>query len=173
MNAQAHAGAGARARAAWAALAPRERRLVGLAAVAVMLALLWLVALAPALATLRDAPAQRALLQSEAQRMQALRAEAQALAALPRLDRDEAVRALEAGTRARLGSAAQLSVTGDRALLTLRDAPAQALADWLADARANARAGVVEARLTRGGDGTTGSSASWSGTLALGLPQQD
>lgn len=173
MSARTRSEAGARARAAWAALAPRERRLVALAAAAVALALLWLLALAPALATLRTVPAQRALLQAEAQRMQALRAEAQALEALPRLGRDEAVRALEAGTRARLGTAAQFSVTGDRAVLTLQDAPAEALADWLADARANARAGVVEARLTRGGDGTTGSSVRWNGTLALSLPQGD
>lgn len=171
MNADAQAGAGARARAAWTALAPRERRLVSLAAAAVVLALLWLLALAPALATLRSAPAQRAQLQAEAQRMQALRDEAQALKALPRLDPQEAQRALEASTRARLGSAAQFSMVGERAQVTVRDVSAQDLADWLADARANARASVVDARLTRGGERSAGTSASWSGTLSLSLPQ--
>lgn len=171
MKTPSEAGVGARARAAWTALAPRERRLIALATTAVLLGLLWLLALAPALATLRAAPAQRQLLQGEAQRMQALRDEAQALKALPRLGRDEALRALEAGTRARLGTAAQLSVAGDRAQLTLRDVSAQALADWLADARANARASVVDARLTRAGDRTAGTSANWSGTLSLSLPQ--
>lgn len=156
--------------AAWGRLAARERRLVGLAALVVLLALLWTLALAPALRTLRGAPAQRAALQAEQQRMQALRDEAEALKALPRLGRDEAVRALQATTRQRLERGAQLSVVGERAQLTLSDVPAQALADWLADARANARATPVDARLTRAGDRAPGAEVRWSGTLSLALP---
>ena len=50
-------------RTRWVGLAPRERALVGGAAALVALALLWWVALAPALATLRSADVQhRALL---------------------------------------------------------------------------------------------------------------
>ena len=44
-------------RTAWAALAARERRLILGATAVVALALLWALALAPALATLRAAPA--------------------------------------------------------------------------------------------------------------------
>lgn len=161
---------GVRLRAAWAGLGARERRLIGVAALVVALALLWLLALAPALSTLRSAPAQRQALQAETERMQMLWSEAEAVKALPRLGHDEARRALEAATRARLGRSGQLSITGDRAQLVLHDAPAQSLADWLVDARANARAAVLEGRLTRvdtaGADGPT----RWRGTLSLGLP---
>ena len=83
-----------RLRAAWARLAPRERRLVALATSVVALALLWLLALSPALRTLRQAEVQRAELAAEAQRMQQLQSEAAALKALPKLGHDEAVRAL-------------------------------------------------------------------------------
>ena len=155
-------------RTAWQGLQARERRLVLAAAAVVALALLRWLGLAPALRTLREAGDQRAALAAQAQRMQQLRQEAEALKALPRMTRDEAVQALEAAARQRLGAGATVSVVGDRANVALKDAPAAALADWLADARLNARAAPVEARLTRGG--APGGTTTWSGTLALGLP---
>ena len=158
--------------AAWARLAPRERRLVALATSVVALALLWLLALSPALRTLRQAEVQRAELAAEAQRMQQLQSEAAALKALPKLGHDEAVRALEAAVKQRLGASAQMSMVGDRANVVLKQAPADALAQWLADARANARANPVEARLTRAGDNAPGAPVLWSGTLSLSLPGQ-
>ena len=145
-------------------------RLVLLAAAVLGLALLWLLAVAPALRALRQAEAQRATLAAQTEQLQRLRAEAQALQALPRLGHDEALRALEASVRQRLGSSAQLSVVGDRAQLVLRQASAEALAQWLADARANARANTVEARLTRAGDQAPGAPVLWNGTLSLALP---
>ena len=156
--------------AAWAGLHARERRLIAVAVGIVVAALLWWLALAPALGTLRRADAQRQTMQVQAQQMQGLAREAQALKALPRITQDEALRALEAATRQRLGTGAQLSVVGDRANLVLKDTPAEALAAWLADARANARAAPVEARLTR--SGAPGAPVLWSGTLSLGLPGQ-
>lgn len=143
-----------------------------LAAAVVGLALLWLLALSPALRTLRQAELQRAELAAQAQQLQQLRSEAETLKALPRLGRDEALRALEATTRQRLGASAQLSVVGDRANLVLKQAPADALAQWLADARANARTNPVEARLTRAGDQAPGAPVLWNGTLSLSLPGQ-
>ncbi|MGV2482088.1 UNVERIFIED_CONTAM: type II secretion system protein M, partial [Salmonella enterica subsp. enterica serovar Weltevreden] len=70
-------------RARWALLAPREQMLVGTAGVLVLLALLWWLALAPALQTLRSAPARHAALDAELQRMLQLQAEARQLQALP------------------------------------------------------------------------------------------
>lgn len=164
------AAARQRLKAAWAGLAARERRLLALAAAVVALALLWALALAPALKTLRAAPGQRLALQAQAQQMQALAQQAQALQALPRLGHDEAVRALQAATRQRLGEATPLQISGERAQLTLKDVPATVLADWLTEARANARAAVTDARLTRSGDRAPGAPVLWSGTLSLGLP---
>ena len=160
----------ARAQAAWAALPPRERRLITVAAAVVALALLWWLALAPALATLRAAPAQRAQLQAQAHQMQQWQREADALKNLPPLPRDAALAALEAATRQRLGTAGQLSVVGDRVQVTLKDAGAQDLADWLQDARANARAVPLDARLTRGSERAPGAPARWSGAVSLSLP---
>ncbi|MDO5625987.1 MAG: type II secretion system protein GspM [Pseudomonadota bacterium] len=156
--------------ATWAGMAARERRLVAIAATVVGLALLWWLGLAPALHTLRQAPAQRAALQAEGQQMQRLKAEADALKAMPRMAQNEALRALETAARERLGTGGQLSVVGDRANVQLKDVPAQALADWLSDARVNARATPVEARLTRSGDTAPGAPVHWSGTLSLSLP---
>ena len=65
----------------WSALAQREQNLLLIAASVVLLALLWWVALAPALSTLRAAPEQHRTLDAQLQRMQALQAQAQALQA--------------------------------------------------------------------------------------------
>ena len=73
-------------------------------------------------------------------------------------------------TRQRLGTAGQLSVVGDRVQVTLKDAGAQDLADWLQDARANARAVPLDARLTRGSERAPGAPARWSGAVSLSLP---
>ncbi|MCL1961897.1 MAG: type II secretion system protein M [Desulfovibrionaceae bacterium] len=155
---------------AWQRLHARERRLIVLAAAIVVLALLWWLGLAPALRTLREAGSQRAALQAQAQQMQQLALEAAALKALPRMTRQEAQRALAAATEQRLGASAKLTVTGERASVALKDAPAAGLAQWLADARVNARSTPVEARLTRSSASAPGAAVTWSGTLSLSLP---
>jgi general secretion pathway protein M len=149
----------------WDALAPRERRLVRGALALVAAALLWWLALAPALQTVRTADARHRELQGEFEHMQGLQAQARALQALPRLGYDEALRALQASITA-LGPRAQLSVLGERATVTLKGVPADLLAQWLAQARVNARALPTDARLTRQSTGT----ASWDGTVVLNLP---
>ena len=78
----------------WKALAPREQNLVLAAGTVVALALLWWVAVAPALVTLRAAPARHAALDAQLQRMQSLQAEAQQLQATPATSPGDAVGAL-------------------------------------------------------------------------------
>jgi general secretion pathway protein M len=158
---------GARLTRALDALAPRERRAVTLAAWIVGLGLLWWLAVAPALGVLRSAPERHARLDTQLEQMRRLAATAEQLRsqnAAPPPVRDDALRALEQATTA-LGGSAQLSVLGDRATLTLRDTPADALAQWLAQVRVNARLLPVEARLTR-----TPGLAQWNGTLVLAGP---
>jgi general secretion pathway protein M len=138
-------------RARWQALAPREQTLVLAASAIVAFALLWWLAVAPALSTLRTAPARHAALDAQLQTMLALQAEAQQLQSAPRATSGDVVGALRAALTQRLGSTAQLNVAGDRATVTLKGAPADALAQWLAQARSNARAAPVEARLARSG----------------------
>ncbi len=133
----------------WQAMAPREQNFVLGAGALVSLAIVWWVAIAPALQTLRTAPARHAVLDTQLQRMRGLQAEAQQLQAAPRSTTGDAVGALRNDLTQRLGTAAQLNVAGDRATVTLKAAPADALAQWLAIARSNARAVPIEARLTR------------------------
>lgn len=136
-------------KAQWQSMAPREQNFVLGAAALVGLALVWWVAISPALQTLRTAPKRHAELDTQLQRMRSLQAEAQQLQAAPRSSTGDPTGALRNGLTQRMGTAAQLNVAGDRATVTLKAAPADALAQWLALARSNARAVPIEARLTR------------------------
>lgn len=155
--------------ARWQALAPRERRLVALAAACVGLALLWAVALAPAVRTWRQSEATRAALDRQLQQMQQLQAQARALQTQPKLRRGDAQQALESSARQRLGPGAQLSLQGDQATLTLKGVPAEALAQWLAQVRTSARVVPLQARLVRS-PGPRDGAAAWDGTVLLALP---
>jgi general secretion pathway protein M len=155
----------------WTAANPREQRLIRSAVVLISLALVWWLLVAPPLRTLSQGQTEQTSLTMQWQKMQALRAQALALQAVRKISRDEALRALDAAVRQQFGAAAQLSVLGENATITLRNAPADALAQWLPLARVNARALPSEVRLTR----TTPPSpeqAVWSGTLVMSLPPQ-
>jgi len=167
-------------RARWATLERRERRMVAIAAALVVLALLWWIALAPALRTLAAAPAEHAQLDAQLQQMALLQNRAKALQAQPRLNRDDALRALETSVRQSLGTNAQLmTASGDgAATLTMRATPADAVAQWLAQARGNAHAVPREAHLTRvaaappaaGSKDPQPAKVRWEGTLVMALP---
>lgn len=150
----------------WSRLAPREKNGVLLAAALLSLALLWWVLLAPALQTWRVAEAQHRRLDAQLQKMQSLQAQARTLQSQPRLGPDDVLRALNASVKQQLGAAAQLSVSGERATVTLKGASAEALAQWLMQTRINAHVLPAEARLTR----SASTSASWDGTIVLALP---
>jgi len=151
----------ARWRAWWPELAPREQRMVVIAGALVLLALVWWVALAPALRTLATAPAAHAELDRQLQQMGALQTQARALQAQPRANREDALRALETSVRQGLGPNAQMQVAGagEGVLVTLRATSADSLAQWLAQARGNARAVPREVHLTRTPAGTAASAA--------------
>ena len=150
--------------ARWAGLAPRERLLVGAAAGLVGLALLWWVALGPAITTLRTADVQHRVLDVELARMQRLQAQAKAMQSAPRQNPEEAMRQLEAAIRQQLGTSARYVIAGDRVTVTLANAQPAALAQWLSQVRTNARAIPGEAKLTRNASG------GWDGSVVLALP---
>ncbi len=133
-------------------LAPRERRGVTLAAVVLGLALVWFVAMAPALNTLRRAATGLEHADSQIQTMQRLATEARDLAGTTAVPADQAKAALQAAT-ARLGEQGKLLLQGDRAILTLNAAAPSAVRNWLAEARSGARARPLEASLSRGPNG--------------------
>lgn len=148
--------------AQWQAMGERERLGVQLAGAALGLLLAWSLLLAPALRTLKTAPAELERLEGDLRRMQTQGAEARSLRALPPVAPAEAQAALTAATE-RLGSGARLNLTGDRAVVTLNGVSPEALQAWMGEVRAAARARAVEAQLARGPKGYTGSL-----TLTLG-----
>lgn len=154
-----------RGQLAWAALAPRDRWLLGSAFAVALLAALWWVAVAPALDTLRNAESRHRSLDAQLQTMRALAAEAGRLQALPRINSDDSRKALALAVKQRLGGTAQLAVAGERATVTLKGASAEALAQWLAEARSNARTLPTEAHLSVNAAG-----AGWDGSVVLALP---
>lgn len=160
-------------RTRWKALAPREQNLVLAAGAVVGLALLWWVALAPALQTLRGAPARHAALDAQLQHMQALQAEALQLQSAPATRPADARRSLQTSLAQQLGSTAQIQFAGDRATVTLKGASADALAPWLAQARSNAHAAPTEARLARSPAPVVNGVPRWDGSLVLVLPPSD
>jgi general secretion pathway protein M len=151
-------------RARWKGLAPREQVMVGATAVLVIVALVWLIAVHPALTVLRAADRQHRELDAQLQQLIALQQQARALQSQPKLGHDEAVRLLEVSLRERIGTSARLAVNGDRATVTLTGTPADALARWLTQARIDARALPNEARLSRNAAGL------WEGTIVVSLP---
>jgi general secretion pathway protein M len=150
-------------RARWQAMAPREQALSAAAAALVALALVWWIALGPALRTLSTAQQERAALDAQLQRMLQLREQAKAMQSQPRRGHDEAVAALQAAMQ-QLGANARHAVAADRATVTLTGVSSEALARWFTQVRVNAHALPAEARLTRNPAGL------WEGTLVLALP---
>jgi general secretion pathway protein M len=148
--------------ARWQALASRERQWLLGAGLLVLAALVWWLAVSPALLTLRSAASQRLLLDAQLQQMQSLQAQAKALQAQPRIASEEARRLLDASVKS-FGGTAQLQMAGERATVTFKGASADALAQWLLQVRLNVRTVPSEARLLRGANG------SWDGTVTLNL----
>ena len=149
--------------ARWNAMSRREQQLLLPALALVLVALVWWLGLAPALATLRSVNKQDPLLDTQLQQMQHLQAQAKTLQAQPPLPLSETRRLLEASVKP-LGATAQLLVAGERATVTFKGASADAVAQWLAQVRLNARLVPSEARLVR-----ASTAGSWDGTLVLTL----
>ena len=155
----------------WRQMKPRERRVTLIAGSIVLLALLWWLALAPAIKTIRQAPEQQRKLDGQIQVMQGMSTEAKMLQNQPKLSFDDAQAALQSSVTQRFGSTAQLSLAGERATLTLKNANPQELAQWLTQARVNARAVPSEVKLNRSPNATAGK-VGWDGTLVLSLPKR-
>lgn len=163
----AEASLGDRWASKWESMAPRERRMVSIAAWVVGLALLWWVALGPAMQTLRKAPAQHAALDAQLAQMQSLAATAEQMRGqnnAPTPSRGAAQSSLEQATR-QIGDTAQVNIQGDKAILTLRGTPPQALAGWLNQVRVNARLVPVNAQLER-----TNNPDGWRGQITVSGP---
>lgn len=151
-----------------ARLSPREQGAVVIAAWVVGLGLLWWLAVAPALATLRQASERHSQLDAQLDQMRRMAATAESLrsqnTAQP-LARDAVLRALEQATTSVLAGTGELAVQGERATVTLRGTPPDALAQWLSQVRINARLVPLQAELKQ-----SAAPVGWSGQLVLAGP---
>ena len=143
----------------WAQSSAREKTLLRVGGALVAAALLWWVAINPALRTLRDTQVRGPALQAQMQTMLQLQARAQALQAQPKLPAADSKALLEAALPT-LGTSARMTVNGERATVTLEGSSADALAQWLAQVRLNAHARPFEMHITQ-------SQGLWSGRLVL------
>ncbi|MGQ0711381.1 MAG: type II secretion system protein GspM [Rhodoferax sp.] len=148
----------------WTARDARERSLLALALLVLGLALAWSVALSPALRVLRGHAQRVAQLEQQLTQMQQWQLQAQGLKALARPAPGAAPRALDEASKRLLGRQSHWDIRTGTASFTLRAVPAQALAQWLAAVRSDARARVLQARLQRSEQG-------WSGTVQVALPE--
>lgn len=152
-------------KAHWVQLAPREQRILLLAAALVAITLVWSILLAPALRTLKAAPEQSALLSAEMERMQALQTRARQLQAKPALSPKESLKTLQVAA-AELGKSASLQVVGDRATLTVKQLSTSSLAPWLSPG-SGVGLSPTDVQLQRS---TDSAEPLWSGTLVFSLP---
>jgi general secretion pathway protein M len=150
------AGLRAQAQTFWRARAPRERLILGTAMLVIGVAIVWLIAVQPALRSVREAPAQLDQLDMQLQQMQRLALESKTLRDPVQIPPGQAASALKAATE-RLGDAARLAIQGDRATLTVTGVPGTALRAWLGEARSAAHARAIDVQLLRNPQGYAGS----------------
>lgn len=148
----------------WRRLAARERRFISAGAAILLLVLFWILALAPALQTLRLHDTRSAQLRATLSNMQTLQAQAQLFQGQRGIGGGAAQRALQTHTVSLLGTHADVAIRNGGASVILRGVSPQALGRWLVIIRMEARAKVLQSRLQRTTEG-------WSGSLQLSLPE--
>lgn len=170
----------ARAVQHWQSLSAREQKLLRISAALLGLALLWWLALAPALRVLAGAEAERARLTRQWQQLQWVVNEAAQLRPRAQAGGETSAEALRKIGEGVFGSAPQMlepqsdAASKERRVLvmqfTLRAVSAERLAEGLAALRLNAHARILSADLRRAPGGTGG--ALWNGTIHVALPQR-
>lgn len=166
----------------WQALQARERAMLGAALAVVLAALLWWLAVAPALATLRQFDTRSGELDLQVQHMQALRQQARSLqeGQAVGISPAAAMRSLQNATPQLLGKSAQVNVAGDRATVRFQRVAPEAFGQWIAQMREQARATPVQLDIERtersasanaqaSADAKTGAAPLWSGSVVLAL----
>jgi len=147
----------------WQQLSGRERRGVAVAGAVLLLALVYALGVAPARKVLAAAPAQHRSLDAQLQHMQQLQQQAQSLRAQAPLSANQARAALEQSIKP-LGASAHSAVQAERVTVTFNNVAADALSQWLANVRQNARISPSDAHLKRNAQG------GWDGSVVLHLP---
>jgi len=155
----------AQAKSKWASLPDRDKALIRIASILVIGLLVWSVALAPALRTIRTFDAKHKAQELQLQRMLNLQTQAQSMQNLPLVSQAAAVTAIEASIDQAFGNRAEVILSGNNATVNVRGVSPEDLAKWLTNIRTNARTIAIQARLTR-------TNAGWNGSFQMVLPAQ-
>lgn len=155
----------------WHALHPKEQRGVAVFSLLVGVVLFWLVAISPALDTLRDSDQRRQHIGLQQAHMLAWQAQAQALQAANPVSHSDALRRLQSLTPT---PQIQLNVQGQHVAVQLKAVPAPILANWLTQVRQQAHALPVEVHLTRtqAVNAASAQIPAWDGSMVLVLPSR-
>ncbi|HIV69565.1 MAG TPA: type II secretion system protein M [Candidatus Aquabacterium excrementipullorum] len=149
--------------ARWAAMAPRERRMVTVMAWLLGITLVFLLGVRPAWKTLQQTPVQLREVNAVLEDMQRQANEVKTLRQMPVVPPAQAEAALRSATE-RLGESGKLRLQPDRAVVTFTKVAGADLAQWLAEVRSSARARPVEANFAQVEPGV------YSGTISVVLP---
>jgi general secretion pathway protein M len=160
---------------AWQQRPLRERRLLLVLALVLAGVSLWQMAVAPAWATWRQAPARQAELEAQTRQMRQWQAEVQQLQVPVRIGRSAAIEQVQLAAEALLGPGVKWQPQGELLLVTLQAAPAQGLTQWLSLAREKAQVLPQQVQLQRAapsGKDTAKDNTDplWQGRLTLRLP---
>ena len=142
---------------------PREKVMLIAGALLLGVALVWVIAVAPALRTLGSFDAQKRVLDTQVQTMLLLQAQAKLLQNQPQLSPTARTQALQASVKQAFGDSVAVTASAGNVTLNLSNVSSQALAQWLANARLQAHAVPQQAQLVRGPGG-------WSGSLQMSSP---
>lgn len=157
-------------RARWLALSSRERLGLSWAGALFLGVIAWQGLIAPAANTLNKTQTQHLAMAQSLSQMQALKAQAEVLQQRSSLSNESALKALQGLSPSGSGSAIQINPQGDRVLVNFKAVPADVLAQWLQQARAQAQALPSEVHLTRATNATN-ATPQWDGNLVLVLPR--
>jgi general secretion pathway protein M len=149
----------------WKSLSSRDKRMIRVAAALLVFVLLWLLALQPAIRTIRSFESAQRTQETKLQQMLNLQSQAQSMQNLPLVSQAAAVTALEVSIEQTFGNRAEIIFNGNNATVNVRGISPEDLAKWLNNIRTNARTVAIQARLTRTNIG-------WNGSFQMVLPAQ-
>lgn len=153
----------------WSQRSPRERRLLMALGLCLILGALYAGILQPARRTWQEAPGRQARLDATRQQMQVWQIQArqwQGQSALPRAEAQQRLRTLSTEV---FGPQHSLQITGEQAVIQVREVSGAQLAQWISQARETARARVLQAEWQASPE-RAGQSPRWTGQLTVSLP---
>ena len=146
----------------WLRASAREQVALRIAATLLVMALVWWVGLQPALKTLKNTRTQAPVVRAQYEQMLQLQAQAAAMRAQVQQPVSDPKAALQDSISA-LEKNARVSLAGERATVSFKQARPADLALWLEQVRLKAHSSVLEMHISQ-------AAGLWSGSVVVQLP---